>query len=291
MIVKRNAQAVSSAYEVCAEEEMFIARLKVGDREAVSRFVEENRQRIFSFIFSILMNKEDAEDVTQETLIKAIENISSFHGDSSLTTWVLRIGRNAALDLKRKKSRSETLFGEGGMPELSGRGSSSVQSSGGASSFNGKAVRGENPLAGIGGIEFGSRVECPGELLHIKEKLSLLNSVLSDISREHREVLILREVDGLSYDEIAEVVGVSRGTVMSRLFYARKRIQQSLESVDEVAEQESEGLIGNQAAGVEQLRKTLGNTGVRGAGNHGAGEEKSRGGRFSFGRFAGLGLF
>lgn len=286
MIVKRNAQAVSSAYEVCAEEEIFIARLKVGDKDAVGRFVEENRQRIFSFIFSILMNKEDAEDVTQETLIKAIENISSFHGDSSLTTWVLRIGRNAALDLKRKKSRGEALFGEGEFSEQSVRGFSRFPNSGGASTFTGEAGRISSPLAGIGGIEFGSAVECPGELLHIKEKLSLLNTILADISREHREVLILREVDGLSYDEIAEVVGVSRGTVMSRLFYARKRIQQCLESVEEVAEQESEGVTRGQLAGVEQLRKTSDK------GFSGAREGKTtKSGRFSFGRFAGLGLF
>lgn len=291
MIVKRNAQAVSSAYEVCAEEEIFIARLKVGDREAVSRFVEENRQRIFSFIFSILMNKEDAEDVTQETLIKAIENISSFHGDSSLTTWVLRIGRNAALDLKRKKSRGETLLAEGEVAELSGRGGSYVQNCGVASPFNGEAGRIGNPLAGIGGIEFGGAVECPGELLHIKEKLSLLNAILADISREHREVLILREVDGLSYDEIAEVVGVSRGTVMSRLFYARKRIQQSLESVDEVAELESEGVMASQVAGVEQFQKSVSSAAVGGTGISGTREVKSKSGRFSFGRFAGLGLF
>jgi RNA polymerase sigma-70 factor (ECF subfamily) len=286
MIVKRNAQAVSSAYEVCAEEEMFIACLKVGDREAVGRFVEENRQRIFSFIFSILMNKEDAEDVTQETLIKAIENISSFHGDSSLTTWVLRIGRNAALDLKRKKSRGEVLFSEGEVAESGGRGSSRIQNSGSSAPFSGEAGRIGNPLAGIGGIEFGSGVECPGELLHIKEKLSLLNTILADISREHREVLILREVDGLSYDEIAEVVGVSRGTVMSRLFYARKRIQQSLESVEEVAEQESEGLSRGEVAGIEQFRKTLDR-----ASQTATREGKAKSGRFSFGRFAGLGLF
>lgn len=285
MIVKRNAQAVSSAYEVCAEEEIFIARLKVGDREAVGRFVEENRQRIFSFIFSILMNKEDAEDVTQETLIKAIENISSFHGDSSLTTWVLRIGRNAALDLKRKKSRGESLFGEGEVSEQSGRGLGRGQGAGNLSSFGGEAGRLASPLAGIGGVAFGSGVECPGELLHIKEKLSLLNTILADISREHREVLILREVDGLSYDEIAEIVGVSRGTVMSRLFYARKRIQQCLESVEEVAEQESQGLRGK-VGEVEAVRKDIGNT------SGGAREGKgTKGGRFSFGRFAGLGLF
>jgi RNA polymerase sigma-70 factor (ECF subfamily) len=298
MIVKRNAQAVSSAYEVCAEEEIFIARLKVGDGEAVSRFVEENRQRIFSFIFSILMNKEDAEDVTQETLIKAIENISSFNGDSSLTTWVLRIGRNAALDLKRKKSRTEALLLEGEVLEQgSSRGSGRVQGSAGASSFSGEAGRIATPLTGVGGIEFGSGVECPGELLQIKEKLSLLNTILADISREHREVLILREVDGLSYDEIAEVVGVSRGTVMSRLFYARKRIQQCLESVEEVAEVESEGSrheslrcsqVASQVAGVEPFRKTLDTN--RSDSRDGKAARRS-GGRFSFGRFAGLGFF
>ena len=293
MIVKRNAQAVSSAFEVCAEEENFIARLKVGDTEAIARFIEENRQRIFSFIFSVLLNKEDAEDVTQETLIKAIENISSFHGDSSLTTWVLRIGRNAALDLKRKKFRGEKVVCEGEISDVAGKDFHTAQNHSQSSFLKGESGRARSSLVGIGGIEFGSAVECPGELLLIKEKLSLLNVILADISREHREVLILREVDGLSYDEIAEVLGVSRGTVMSRLFYARKRIQQSLESVDEVAEQESE-VLRSRVAGVEHFRQSRSRSGegvTQVAKDKSSKENRSKNGRFSFGRFAGLGLF
>jgi RNA polymerase sigma-70 factor (ECF subfamily) len=285
MIVRRNAQAVTKTYEACAEEEVFLARLKVGDRDAVSQFVEENRQRIFSFVFSVLMNKEDAEDVTQETLIRAIEKIGTFNGDSSLLTWVLRIGRNAALDLKRKKSRRETVLDEDG--KIDG-GVCSLEEVASQAARNGSSA-----LVGIGGLAFGSGAGgkndgCPGELLRVKEKLALLNSILADISREHREVLVLREVDGLAYDEISEILGVSRGTVMSRLFYARKRVQQALASVDQVVEQESEGALQFEGISMESDKMETGK-GVRSV--RVVKDGTSRGGRFSFGRLTGLGLF
>jgi len=252
MIVRRNAQVQSGTVEVCADEEIFLGKLRVGDRDAVGRFVEEHRQRIFSFVYSVLMNKEDAEDVTQETLMRALDKLDTFNGDSTLTTWVLRIGRNAALDLKRKKSRGErSLFlapKDGNVGELE---SGST-------------------------LDFGARSECPSELLQLREKLTVVYGILVDISREHREVLILREVDGLSYDEIADIVGVSRGTIMSRLFYARKRVQQALNAVNVEVEQEVEDAGTSMAD--ENERDDLR-------------DRRSRNSRFSFGRFAGLGLF
>jgi RNA polymerase sigma-70 factor, ECF subfamily len=255
MIVRRNAQLQLSVSNPYDEEDVFLAKLRMGEHEAVARFVEEHRQRIFSFVYSVLMNKEDAEDVTQETLIRALDKIDTFNGDSTLTTWVLRIGRNAALDLRRKKSRSERAS----IVSLRELGSSGLGESESGTMF-----------------DFSSRLECPSELLQVREKLSLVNSILTDISREHREVLILREVDGLSYDEIADVVGVSRGTVMSRLFYARKRVQQALEAVKAGSEQEVEEAGNN--ADDEAERDDLQ-------------ERRARNSRFSFGRFAGLGLF
>lgn len=181
-----------------SRQHKFVRDLRRRDEETVRCFLEEYRPRVFSFVFSMLMNKEDAEDVTQEALIKVLHNIDRFKGDSSLTTWVFRIARNSAIDLRRKSIRWD------------------------ASLQNYREV-----------VDFGAApmADAPDVAYQTKEGFGVLVEVLEKLSSEHREILVLREVDGLSYEEIAEVIGISSGTVMSRLFYARKKLQEGMSNV------------------------------------------------------------
>jgi RNA polymerase sigma-70 factor (ECF subfamily) len=198
MIMNRRVRSNSKQSD--SRQNQFVRDLRRRNEETVRCFLEEYRPRVFSFVFSMLMNKEDAEDVTQEALVKVLQNIDRFKGDSSLTTWVFRIARNSAIDLRRKSIRSD------------------------ASLANYREVTdfGVMPMA-----------EAPDVTYQTKEGLGVLVAIMEKLSSDHREILVLREVDGLSYEEIAEVVGISSGTVMSRLFYARKKLQEGVESASQ----------------------------------------------------------
>ena len=173
--------------------------------------VERHSARVRAIAFEILRNREDAEDVAQESFVKAYLSIRSFKGESSFYTWLYRIVYNMAIDLRRKYKRrgGEHLeFDE----MVSVKAVSDAPDKGVGSSFDGTS----------------SRIEGPHEALHWKEAGSTIQAALSELSEEHRAVIVLREVDGLNYDDIARVTGSPRGTIMSRLHYARKALQKAL---------------------------------------------------------------
>ncbi len=171
-----------------------------GNRDAYRVLVERYQGRIFAIAYEIVKRKEDAEDVAQEAFVKAYLSLKGFKGESSFFTWIYRIAYNMALDFRRSALR------KGGAPV----------------EFD------EKNAVQVGEIPSASVVRGPFELVLDKEKVSMLRKALDEISDEHRAVVILREVEGMSYDEIAKVVGVSKGTVMSRLHYARKSLQKAL---------------------------------------------------------------
>jgi RNA polymerase sigma-70 factor, ECF subfamily len=174
-------------------EQELVVRLQSGDTEAFSEFVAMYYSKLFSHAYSILMNKHDAEDVVQESLFRVHNNIETFKGESSFSTWLYRIVRNMAVDSRRKKAR---------------RG-------------------GETQELKEDFIKSDHLIErtTPSDELHRQQEVAKLQEALESLSSEHREAVVLREIDGLSYHEIADLTGVTKGTVMSRLFYARKRLQ------------------------------------------------------------------
>jgi len=171
-----------------------------GDKDAYRQIVERHQRRLFLSAFEILRNREDAEDVVQEALARSFFSLKSFRGGSSLSTWLQRIVFNLAIDMKRRVRR------RGGEPVIFEEGVTVAADS----AFDGGGS--DNPEA----------------LLRQKEHRERMMRVLDDLSDEHRQTIILREFEGLSYDEIARATGVSSGTVMSRLFYARKKLQSAL---------------------------------------------------------------
>jgi len=200
-----------------------------GDRNAYQFLVEKYRTKAFSIAFSILRSEHDAEDVVQESFVKAYLSLKDFRGDSAFYTWFYRIVYNMAVDLKRKVSRTSSVSVEPYTP-------------------SGEA--GDKPEAHVPEekLQELNRIPGPQDELLRKQQAKRIKEVLGEISDEHRTVIMLREVDGMSYEEIAEVVGVSKGTVMSRLHYARKKLQQALKEFapDDWSAQDDNGSLQNE---------------------------------------------
>jgi len=171
-----------------------------GDGTAYRGLVERYQGRIYSVCFGMVRNPEDARDLAQEAFVKAYQNLSRFRLQASFYTWLCRIAMNVSIDhLRRQKVRKAELFEDG------------------------VATRGQG-----GVLSLGHGREDPGRNLERKRLREQLAAALDDLPEDQRQVIVLREIEGLAYKEIAEVMSIPEGTVMSRLYYARKKLQAAL---------------------------------------------------------------
>ncbi len=191
-------------------DDALVAATRAGDRDAYKTLVERYQSRIFAMALDIVKSREDAEDVVQESFVKAFLSLDKFKGESSFFTWLYRIAFNMAVDVKRKSARR------------GGNHFEYKESLGVSPSGRSEADSGETLGAPV------QHVEGPHEALARKQTGQKIQEVLRELSDDHRAVITLREIDGLNYDEIAEALDVPRGTVMSRLCYARKALQKAL---------------------------------------------------------------
>jgi RNA polymerase sigma-70 factor, ECF subfamily len=174
-----------------------------GDKEAFRELVERYQRKIVSVAVGMVHNPEDAIEIAQETFIKAYENLDKFKGESSFYTWLYRIVVNRAIDFQRRERRHPTVALEDRMgPAGSGEGYEDYL----------KEERPTDPYQQAQSRELGDRV----------------SEAINELTPDHKAVILLREVEGLSYDEISKVMQCSKGTVMSRLHYARKKLQKKL---------------------------------------------------------------
>jgi RNA polymerase sigma-70 factor (ECF subfamily) len=189
-----------------ADELELVAKAQTGDTAAFNQLVIRYRQRAFAMLYNMVRNEQDAWDLAQDGFVKAWKNIGRFRGQSSFYTWLYRILMNVGIDwLRRKQIASGTEFDD---------------------------------TIGLRGVEPGAltapRPEMqPIERLSDKEIRIRIDEAITRLSPEHRAAIIMREIDGLEYTEIAEQMECSLGTVMSRLFYARKKLQTMLKDVYE----------------------------------------------------------
>jgi RNA polymerase sigma-70 factor (ECF subfamily) len=174
-----------------------IRRVLAGEGAAYRPLVERYQNRVHAMVYGVVRNPEDARDIVQNTFVKAYRNLSGFRIESSFYTWVYRIAMNLAIDHVRKNKRRKTT----GFDEAVG-------------------ARDDD-----GAILEVHHEDSPQRALQRKELQQRILAALDTLSEEHREIILLREVEGLSYKEIADAMGVPEGTVMSRLFYARKKLQ------------------------------------------------------------------
>lgn len=177
------------------DETELIAKARGGDRESFTVLVERYERRVVGVALAVVHNQDDALELAQETFVRAFENLKNFESRSSFSTWLYRIAANLSIDFWRREGRYNVLRGEDAENELRRLPSSQGDSYKAASR-----------------TELGER----------------LKEALAQLTPEHRAVVLLREVEGLSYDEISDVLQCPRGTVMSRLHYARNKLRSIL---------------------------------------------------------------
>lgn len=191
-----------------------VERVRAGDLEAFRELFNRYESRARAIAFGVVANRDDAEDVVQEAFLKAYRNISSFRGQSSFYTWFYRIVFNLSIDLSRKRYRKvESSLGESEAIDALRYQSENVSRGGGAAGD---------------GRELVGHIDGPEEVVNRADIRRSISQALDGLSADHRAVIVLREIEGLSYNEISDVVGCSKGTVMSRLHHARRRMQKAL---------------------------------------------------------------
>jgi RNA polymerase sigma-70 factor (ECF subfamily) len=191
---------------VAPDDIALVRRCQKGDALAFEQLVIKYRSKVFSMIYGMVQNEQDAWDLAQEGFIKAWRSIHRFKGQASFYTWLYRIVTNVAIDSLRRKGFKKTA------------------------EFDDQIAANE--------VEPGSKtVPTPDPLPHQgleREEIRLrIEQAISKLSPEHRAVIVMKEIEELQYNEIAEALGCSIGTVMSRLFYARKKLQTLLKDVYE----------------------------------------------------------
>ena len=180
-------------------EQELVARAKSGDDEAFAQLMRDNETRIYNLTLRMTGNPEDAMDLAQEAFLNAWRGLKFFKGDSAFSTWVYRLASNACIDhLRRKKRRKDIDLP---MP----------------------VDEEDDSLPDIPDERFR-----PEQELERQELRQAVADGLSQLSNEHRQVLVMREINGLSYQEIADVLDLEAGTVKSRIARARNSLRKIL---------------------------------------------------------------
>jgi RNA polymerase sigma-70 factor (ECF subfamily) len=200
-------QTEATLAQVDVSELDLVKQCQTGNTEAFDQLVTRYRTRVFAMIYNMVHNEQDAWDLAQDSFVKAWKSIGRFRGRSSFYTWIYRIVMNVTIDWLRKK-----------------------QVKGAGTEFN-DAIQ-------LREIEPASRTSpkadpLPHERMERSEIRARIDNAIAQISPEHRAVIVMKEIEEMQYHEIAEALGCSIGTVMSRLFYARKKLQNLLRDVYE----------------------------------------------------------
>lgn len=183
------------------EDRELIQRVQHGDHAAFRRLVERHQRRAVSIAMGLVRDENDAREIVQDAFIRVYKGINAFQGSSSFFTWLYRIVTNLAIDLMRKPGRREAELNDN-------------------QAISEEAV--DFPLVSrIDGAD-------PLDVMRRQEIAARLQAALEALPSYHRGAILMREVDGMSYEEIAVAMGVSKGTIMSRLFHARQKLQRAL---------------------------------------------------------------
>jgi RNA polymerase sigma-70 factor (ECF subfamily) len=185
-------------------EAVLIRRAQTGDLAAFEELVNQHERRVYALAYRILANQHDAEDVTQQTFLSALEHLSTFRGDASFATWLTRIATHAALKVIRKRR---------GLPTVS----------------LDAATEPDDPDQTIPHPEFiADWRESPAQLVARRETHRLIDAALAQLDDKHRLVFLLRDVEGLSVKETAAALGLSEANVKVRLLRARLQLRETL---------------------------------------------------------------
>lgn len=180
-------------------EKELVKRAKKGDKAAFGKLVNLYYEMVYVLTFGVLKNREAAKDVTQDVFMKVFKDLHKFDGKSKFKTWLHRVSVNAAIDQYRKRKPTQSID----MTDKSDDEDSAP-------------------------VIIESNLPSPRDEASRGELKELMKEALEKLSEDHKAVLVLREWQGLSYEEIAETLEIEVGTVMSRLYYARKKLEEAL---------------------------------------------------------------
>ena len=183
-----------------AADAVLVSRAREDDFRAFEELVRRYRNEVFRLAYHFIRNREDAWDISQEVFIKVYKSLHGFRGDAQFKTWVLRITANQCKDYWKKRRLHTVALSEALQAEDT-------------------STSGASPGQGLEAEEIGHAIE----------------AALQKLSHKHRTAFILREFEGMTYEEMAQVMHCSLGTVMSRLFHARKKLQTTLADMGIVA--------------------------------------------------------
>ena len=191
-----------------------VKRVRSGDQRAFKLLVERYQRKIYSVALGMVRDREEAMDVSQEAFVKVYKYLDHFKGDASFYTWLYRITVNICIDVIRKRGgRSEMLeFDE--------------------------SIQMDTNEANLGAL--GTRLGTnPQKSALRKELAEKIQEALAQVPEKHRAILLLREVEGMSYEDLARTLEIPKGTVMSRLFHARAKVQKILSEYLDLDESKS----------------------------------------------------
>ena len=188
---------------------------RAGDASAFEALVVRYQRKVYAVALGIVRDTDQAWDVSQEAFVRVHGHLAEFKGDSSFQTWVMRIASHLAIDSLRRERKTRRDQLEDVREEVLGEAGEGILST----------PLGNDPSANLLRRELATRMQ----------------AALDELPEIHRTILVLREVEGLSYEELAERLSIQKGTVMSRLFHARKKMQAALAGYAGVAPRETAG--------------------------------------------------
>ncbi len=193
----------TSAADRERDRELVLA-IQKGDAKAFRELFDRYNRRAYAVAFGVVKNQQDALDIVQEGFVKVHRHIANFQGTSSFYTWLYRIIMNLSIDHVRRAKKGRAV------------------------DYDDRIRRDEEEVAGDGAILPTILDANPRKTVLRKELSGAIQAALAELPEHHRAVILLREVEGLSYEEMARILEVPKGTIMSRLFHARRKMQESL---------------------------------------------------------------
>jgi len=184
---------------ILAEEKNIIQRVLGGDKNAFEELVLANQTNVYNLALKMTRNEDDALDISQDAFFKAYQQLSKFRGDSKFSVWLYRLTYNLCIDFLRKKPNSQVI------------------------SLNYEDDSGE-----ITPLEIPDMRDLPEDSAIRSEMRQIIKDGIDELAPQQREVLVMRELTGMSYDEMAEALSVNVGTVKSRLARARLKLVEIL---------------------------------------------------------------
>lgn len=187
-------------------DEALLESFRKGDSDSFTALVRRYQDRLYNLAYRVLANEDEAEEVVQDTFLRIHEGAVNFRRSKVFAGWLFRIAHNACLDILRLRQRdiSNVSFDQTGSKSESGE--------------TRQAVLGQLADAKAG----------PEELVRLQEQARLIEESLAQLPDEQRIVVVLRDIEGFAYEEIAEIVGATQGTVRSRIHYGRLKLRELL---------------------------------------------------------------